>query len=412
MKILPNDVVKSVCLRLITKDARNKRSKMRFANLVICTALGLSIFFASCSTKSSTVTPPLISDTSKPAVIPATIDAAQAEWEKTLAAAKKEGKVVAYGAYGLSVARDPLIRAFNERFGLTLEMTVGPPADLTAKLISERNAGIYTADIYMGGGASILSDYNPRNMLVPIEPYLILPEVKNPSLWFRGTLPFWEKKRASLATLANIPAGKMAINNVIIKPNELTSYKDLLNPKLKGVIVMADPTVVGGGNSWFHISYRLMGEDYLKELIKQEPVITRDFRLMTEWLLRGKSAVAIGADTGTIVSAAKDGAPVALLPPFIEGADIGLAGGVVGVLDKNPHPNATRVFINWILGKEAGDIISKTSGYPSERADATRANFDPGLVPGRDDSLEGEDYELQKATMPKIAREIFKDILR
>ncbi len=387
---------------------------MRFVNLVICIALVLSIFLASCSTKSSTVSPPAISDTSKPSVNTSSIDAAQAEWEKTLAEAKKEGKVVLYGAYGLSVARDPLIKAFNQKFGITLEMTVGPPADLTAKLISERNAGIYTADIYMGGGASILSDYNPRNMLVPIEPYLILPEVKDPSVWFRGTLPFWEKKRTSLATLANIPAGKMAINNIIIKPNELTSYKDLLNPKLKGVIVMADPTVVGGGNSWVHISYRLMGEDYLKELIKQEPVITRDFRLMTEWLLRGKSAVAIGADTGTIVSAAKDGAPVALLPPFIEGADIGLAGGVVGVLDKNPHPNATRVFINWVLGKEGGTILSRATSMASRRLDVPTDHLQPWMVPNDKGKyiLQDEDYTIEENQLRNVSKEMFASLLK
>ena len=74
-----------------------------------------------------------------------------------------------------------------------------------------------------------------------------------------------------------------------------------------------------------------------------------------------------------------------------------------------PHPNAQKVFVNWILGKEAGELIAKHSGYPSERTDVSRTGFDPSLLAGSTDVLEDEDYLLQKAVMQKVANDLFKD---
>ena len=77
-----------------------------------------------------------------------------------------------------------------------------------------------------------------------------------------------------------------------------------------------------------------------------------------------------------------------------------------------PHPNAQKVFLNWMLSKEAGEIIAKTGGFPSERIDVSRAGFDPTLLPGPNDVMEDEDYTLQSLVMPGIAAKIFKDILQ
>lgn len=318
------------------------------------------------------------------------------------------------GGPGVAQAKEPFIRTIKERFGITLEITIAGGSQGTAKIVNERRAGLYISDVYLSGATSILNDLIPRNILEPIEPYLILPEVKDPSVWFGGKLPFWEKRRVSLSTLASIPSGPTSINYSLLKPEEVISYKDLLKLKLKGLLVMADPTTPGSGLSWLHLAYRLMGEDFIRELVNQDVMITRDFQLMSEWLARGKYAVALGTNTGGIKALIRDGAPIKILPPFTEGVDIGIGAGAVGVIDKNPHPNATRVFVNWILSKEGQTVFTRAAGYASRRMDVPTEHLEPWqmLDPKIKYVIQDEDYTREEIGIPDIARAIFATLLK
>lgn len=387
---------------------------MKFINSWMMLFLISFIFLVSCSKGSSTSVPNTKSESVALSIPSASKDAAQTEWEKTVNEARKEGVIVLYGATGVAQARDPFIQAIKEKFGISLEVTIAGGAQLTTKVMNERRAGLYTVDVYMGGAATILNDLISRDMLAPIEPYLILPEVKDPSLWFGGHLPYWENHRVSLATLASIPSGQAAINTSIIKPDEFTSYNDLLKLKLKGMIAMSDPTTAGAGNAWFNLALKLMGEDYLKELARQDIIITRDFQLMSEWIARGKYAVAIGINPGGVRSLIKDGAPLYILPPFKEGANIGPAGGVIAPMDKNPHPNAARVFINWVLSKEGQTVFSRSAGLASRRIDVPAGNLEPWMVPDPKTKyiIQDEAYTREEIGALDIARRILAPALK
>lgn len=386
---------------------------MRLINVIILLASTIFILL-SCSAKNVSAPQAPESQASKSASAAVSKDNQQNEWEKTVSEAKKEGMVVLYGATGVAQARDPFIRAIKGKFSISLEVTIAGGAQLTGKLVNERRAGLYTVDVYMGGAATILNDLVPRNVLDPIEPYLILQEVKDPSAWFGGSLPFWEKQRVSLATLASIPSGHQAINTSLLRPDELTSYRDLLKPKLKGLISMSDPTTAGAGNAWFNLAIRLMGEDYLKELVKQDLIITRDFQLLSEWLARGKYAVAMGINPGGIRILIRDGAPIAILPPFKEGVNIGPAGGIIAPVNKNPHPNATKVFINWVLSKEGQTVFSRSAGLASRRLDVPGDHLEPWAVPDPKIKylIQDEEYTKQEIEMQELAKKIFAPLLR
>lgn len=388
---------------------------MKFKNFTILLVPVILVFLISCSTRSAS--PSSVPDNQSSRSLAGETQQklpAPTEWEKVVANAKKEGRVVLLGAYGIAEAREPFVRTLNERFGISLEMTIGQGPLLTTKLVSERSAGLYTADVYMGGSESML-ELISRNIFVPIEPYLILSEVKDPSAWFMGYLPYWEKQRTSLATVAVIPGGGSAINTNLLKLEEVASYRDLLKPKLKGMIVMFDPTIAGGGSSWFTLALKSMGEDYLRELVKHDIVISRDFRLMNEWVVRGKSAIGLGATPGGVAALSKDGAPIAMLPPFKEGADIGPAGGNVAVIDRNPHPNAARVLVNWLLSKEGQTILSRATGIASRRLDVSTDHLAaPWMVPDpkKNYLVQDEEYSRAKMKMQDVAKEIFAPILK
>ncbi len=338
--------------------------------------------------------------------------AVESEWEKVVANAKKEGVVVVYSAYGNAQAREPFVQAIKEKFGISLDITIAQGPQLTAKLENERRAGLYLADVYMGGTQSVAMTLIPLKMFEPIEPYLMLPEVKDPAAWFKGELPIWDSQRQVFASLAQITSF-IAINNTLVKQEELTSFRDLLKPKLKGLIVMSDPTQPG--SNWFQSANLLMGTDYFKEFLNQDIVLTRDLRLITDWLSRGKYAVGIGVDSGGIKAAKRDGAPIGMLPIFKEGTVVVVGGGNVLVMNNHPHPNATKVFINWVLSNEGQTIFSRAVGMASRRLDVPTDHLDPWQVPDIKRTYlweTDEDYMKAQPRQFELAKELFSPLLR
>ena len=74
-----------------------------------------------------------------------TFHASANEWDDTLAAAKKEGRVVLY-ASSIGDAKQLLIKGFKNRYGIDLEFILGRSAELVTKMVNERNNGIYAVD--------------------------------------------------------------------------------------------------------------------------------------------------------------------------------------------------------------------------------------------------------------------------
>ncbi len=336
----------------------------------------------------------------------------ETEWDRVVINAKKEGIVVLYGATGISQSRAAFVKAMKEKFGITLDVTVASGSELTAKLVNERKAGLYLPDVYMGGTQSMALALIPMKMLEPIEPNLILPEVKDPSLWFLGKLPIWDTDRQVLASLANISSFS-AYNTNLVKAEELRSFRDLLKPKFKGQIIMSDPTQPG--SNWFQSAYLIMGTDFLKEFLNQDIVLTRDIRLITESLAKGKFSIGIAANEGGIKAAARDGAPVSIIPTFKEGTVVVVGAGNVAVMNNHPHPNAAKLFVNWVLSKEGQTVLSKANAQASRRVDVPTDHLDPWMVPDAEMKYLWEtDESYMKASERnfELAKELFGPLLK
>jgi ABC-type Fe3+ transport system substrate-binding protein len=65
----------------------------------------------------------------------------------------------------------------------------------------------------------------------------------------------------------------------------------------------------------------------------------------------------------------KAGLPVHPLPEPKEGVYVSGGSGHIVVLKDAPHPNATKVFVNWLLGEEGQDIFSRAMGQGTRRLD-------------------------------------------
>ncbi len=354
----------------------------------------------------------------KPANIPAAADW-QKKWDDTVAAAKKEGKVVVYFTAGTAV-RNALIGGMAKEYGISVEIVTGRGAELVNKITAERRAGMYNADVYQGGITSLLSQWKPAGFLDPLAPALILPKVLDKKAWLGGELPYIDKDRYVIGFSAGVPI-YVAINTDLVKKEEITAYADLLNPKWKGKMALFDPTV-GAGSSTAWLRRLMLPEEmgrekaiqFMKDLVKQEPAVTKDLRQQVEWVARGKYAIAIGPQREQVSELRKAGAPILPITYFKEGIDVSPGSGGVALVNKAAHPNAARVFINWLLSKEGQTLYAQGYAAPSARIDVSTEGLDPAIVPDPKKKYVrlGEETFLADPETEKLLSEIFGPLTR
>ena len=155
----------------------------------------------------------------------------QTEWDKTVEAAKKEGKLVA-GIPASAELRKSITESFKSRFpGIELELTTSRGPTNASKISAEHAAGVRYFDLLISGTSTPFNLLN-AGILDPVEPLLILPEVKDPKRWFGGHIWLDNSKRFLYAFQA-YQSQNFWYNSTLTKPEEIRSYDDLLNPKWK-----------------------------------------------------------------------------------------------------------------------------------------------------------------------------------
>ncbi len=334
----------------------------------------------------------------------------QERWDKTLAAARKEGSVRMYIGMGPEV-RDAIAKGFKDRYGIDVEFVSGPPGDIARKFISEREANQSLADAFNSGGGTALSLIKPKGLLSPVMPELILPEVTDPKMYVDGHMPFADKD-GMVVGLVSAFMNYVVVNTDLVKENEITSFQDLLDPKWKGKMDMTDPKVPGAGVSFLAILAEDLGEaktrEYIKGLIKQEVVVSSDWRQLVEWVARGKYAVAIAPNPEQVAQFMKLGSPINAIKTKEGGMRQMVSAGLL--LPTNPpHPNARTVFVNWMLSKEGQTALVKGIGQPPARVDVPTGDLSPIFFPppGSRVRPETEEHYFLQGKMFDVAKEMF-----
>ncbi len=149
----------------------------------------------------------------------------------------------------------------------------------------------------------------------------------------------------------------------------------------------------------------------MKALAAQDPVILRDLRSTAEWVARGKYYIGWGPDKAAHVEFIRSGAHLSY-PTLKEPRPTTSASANLMLFDKAPHPNAAKVFTNWIMSKEGATVFSHAYGMSSTRRDVSTEGIDPALLLKPGEIILGEDYQLAKGEMRKLAREIFRGQLK
>ena len=309
--------------------------------------------------------------------------AAAVEWDKLVDAARKEGKVTVSLPASAEMKRQ-VEEQFKKRYGIEVETFTARGSAGVRRMADEFRAGVRHFDLHIGGSSSIVSGMLDEGILDPIEPWLVLPEVKDPKQWWGGHLWVDNAKRFVYSFQAYL-SEVIWYNTDLINPNEIRSLDDFLNPKWKGRIGYLDPRTPGAGDSTWSFMWRIKGEEYLKKLVAQDLYLGRDQRLLAESLAKGRVAVMIGLSYYSFLPFLKAGLPIKTLPRLKEG-NYGTGGsGNLAIIKAPAHPNSTKVFVNWLLGREAQELVSKALGQATRRLDVdTRFLKEFGTIAAKD----------------------------
>lgn len=339
--------------------------------------------------------------------------AAAPSWDELVAAAKQEGRLVVLGPAHQEV-RQALPAAFKARFGINLEYLGGPASAAAVKLRAERSAGVYTADATLAGIQTMATILHREGMLEPIKPWLILPEVLDGTKWKRGSLWFMDPEQQYVLRLFSTESEEFSINTQTVKPGEIKSAKDLLNPKWRGKIATHDPTVPGTGSNQAARFYVQFGEDFVKQLyVDQKPMISRDERQLTDWLLRGTYPIVFGVDDARIEEMRREGLPVLAMTSLADlPGTVAVGNGLVGMFKNAPHPNAAKLFVNWLASKEGLEVYARAAKWATTRTDINEESFvPPESIPRPGiDYFDLSDWEFTVTTKKK-ARLRMKELL-
>jgi iron(III) transport system substrate-binding protein len=303
----------------------------------------------------------------------------QKEWERTLTAAKKEGQVNIY-----IYRYERLLQDFKKDYpGINVVSVTGRGTELTARLMAERRAGKYIADVYSGGTNGNYNTLYKSKVLDPVKPALILPEVVDLSKWYGKEHRYADSEGQYIfAYLANPSGAQLAFNSNLVNPKEFKSYWDATNPKWKGKIVSLDPRDTGLGATMQFFYYNPeIGPEFMKKFFGGMDIqYAKNFRQMTDWLAQGRYAICMGCKDS--LRAKGQGLPVDDFDTnkWKEGSSFSSGGGSLSMPNQAPHPNAAKVFINWFLSRK-GQIALQKLGDPDDPPNSRRIDIPKDDVP-------------------------------
>jgi len=339
----------------------------------------------------------------------------QAEWQRVVQAAKKEGQLALYG--GQEMTHPDIIAAFNKEFPFVkVTAASGRAADILTRIVAERRAEKYLADLTASGPNGPRTLYLNK-MLDPIAPTFILPEVTDTSKWYGGKHWYADPENKYIFMFeGTIVTTGLSINTQMVRPDEIKSYWDLLQPKWKGKLLGQDPRGAALPTPVLILYHRPgLGAEFLRRFYMETDItLFRDRRQGTNWLATGKFPVCHLCRE--IDKAAKQGLPVEDVAPekLREGGTIGGGGSsVLALINRAPHPNAAKLFINWYLSREGQSVWQRVMNVKEvEASDSMRIDIPKDDVLPDGKRILGREYQVIGFLDPEPVQKLLQEVLK
>jgi iron(III) transport system substrate-binding protein len=278
--------------------------------------------------------------------------AAAAETEKErhdrlVEGAKKEGSVVFYGSITASES-ETLRKAFESKYPFlkTTQFRAGSDS-LLQKILTEARAGRREADVF-----------NIRSFEgnVLVERGLFAKYASPHSKFYRDDF----KDREGHWTSFYMNPATIGYNTKLVPRAEAPKdWSDLLDPKWKGQMVMDREET-----EWFANMLKFTGREkglqYMRRLATQGLTFRAGHSLMAQLVAAGEFKLGVVLYTPRMEVMKKSGAPI----EWVRANPVIAYHYVVGVAAHAPHPNAARLFVDFLLSREGQELLVKTARVP------------------------------------------------
>ena len=273
-----------------------------------------------------------------------------ADQEAVIEGAKREGALVVYTSMSVDQAQR-ILDVFKSRYPFlktTMFRAVGER--LLTKIMTEAQAGKYDFDAVQSAESQAYF-LKKKNLL---QKY-VSPEMKNIQKPFFDPEGYW----AAVYIMPNV----IAYNTRMLKRNDVPrTDADLLRPKWKGKMGM-DHTKP----EWFAWKLKRMGAEkglaYMKKLGAQEFRLYAGLSVVTNLLAAGEFPLVLNTYLHNVEDIKRKGAPVDWVvqdPVFTKFQPLGIGF-------KAQHPNAAKLFADFMLSEEGQRIIASFGRIPTRR---------------------------------------------
>ena len=279
-------------------------------------------------------------------------------------------------------------------------------SQIVGRIRIERQSQKYLWDLIMTG-SNIGFAMAKEGFVDPFLPELRDPAVNNAAIWGGWDQAFVDNAKTYVFS-PNLALKSPVYNALKLSPDKVAKegLQILFDPLLKGKIYWHDPNVPGPGAQFaFYLARRFSESDVKRFVVDQKPVFVSDQNQVIEALAHGAAWMALGPGNSHALMEPyiKAGVPIDLrkFGNAPELNDITLGGSTLWVMKDRPHPNAARLFVNWLLSKDVQTGFAKATEQNSRRTDVPSiADADGTPVPGARyvaPQEEANDALLQKA---------------
>jgi iron(III) transport system substrate-binding protein len=262
-------------------------------------------------------------------------------------------------------------------------------APLEPRLRTERDAGQYLWDVRVGGSGGVPYKLAREGWFQPLRSALILPETMDDAQWLGGfEAGFADGTKRFSYAFTNDLAYSTRVNRTEIPERELVQAADLLDPRWRGRITLVDPRTQGSGRIGLSGLRKEQGDEFVRRLVtEQQPVVSGNLRQVAEWIVRGRYPIGVGLGSLAFAPFLEEGLGKDVHSLKTRVVPVITGNGVLYLMDGAPHPNAAKVFVNWLLTRETQAQWAQVTARNSRLLDAPPG--DPELMP---DPAQAADY--------------------
>jgi iron(III) transport system substrate-binding protein len=272
-----------------------------------------------------------------------------------VAAAEKEGKVVWYNSVDVKVA-EAIAKAFKEKYPkIDVQVERTGSERVLQRVNQEMQAGIKNADVVNSSDASHFIYWKQQGWLAKYSP----PDAARIDAKYHDPDGYYLTWRASL------DCG--GYNTNLVKDADAPkSYKDLLDPKWKGKLAKAHPGYSGTALTGTFAVSKVLGWDYLAQLAKQGVLQQQSTTATPKTIASGERPVMVDGNEYNIFIEMDKKSPV---KPIYYSEGTPFVNSPSAVFKDAPHPNAARLFQNFIFTAPSQQLLVNVGGLRSVHPD-------------------------------------------